>query len=152
MHSLHSLVRFLVMDISVRLRQNMGQSSRDTEPENCGKWRLGSGQSGVLSEYQRNRKILDPEDVPGICPRSAPVNGMSTLGIAVAGGSGNGLVSGLRPLHHFFQIMQVRAIELLPSTRLDFDAALQCAGTLGERIADMAGAGVAFDSAEQETP
>jgi hypothetical protein len=48
--------------------------------------------------------------------------------------------------------MQMRAIEPLPARRFNFDAALQSAGTLGERIADMAGALVAFDSAEQETP
>ena len=68
--------------------------------------------------------------------RSAPLQGVAALGIAVAGGTGNGLVSGLRPVYHFFQVMQMRAIEPLPVTRFNFDTALQRARVLGEEIAE----------------
>ena len=49
---------------------------------------------------------------------SAPLQGLPALGIAIAGGTGNGLVSGLRPVYHFFQMMQMRALEPVPATRL----------------------------------
>ena len=73
-----------------------------------------------------------------IYARSAPLQGVPALGIAIAGGTGNGLVSGLRPLYHFFQVMQMRAIEPLPATRFNFDAALARAGELGARLATLA--------------
>ena len=66
---------------------------------------------------------------------SAPLTGVTALGIAVAGGTGNGLVSGLRPVYHFFQVMQMRALEPLPVTRFNFDAAIERAQGLGEEIA-----------------
>jgi multimeric flavodoxin WrbA len=68
--------------------------------------------------------------------RSAPLQGVPALGIAVAGGTGNGLVSGLRPVYHFFQMMQMRAIDPLPVTRFNFDTALERARLLGEEIAE----------------
>ena len=67
---------------------------------------------------------------------SAPLQGMAALGIAVAGGTGNGLVSGLRPGYHFFQVMQMRAMEPLPVTRFSFDMAVERAQALGEEIAE----------------
>ncbi len=70
--------------------------------------------------------------------RSAPLQGLPAFGIAIAGGTGNGLVSGLRPLYHFFQTMQMRALEPLPATRFNFDAALKRANELGAKIAEMA--------------
>jgi len=74
-----------------------------------------------------------------IYARSAPLQGLPAFGIAIAGGTGNGLVSGLRPLYHFFQMMQMRAIEPLPATRFNFDAAIERAGMLGKKLAAMAG-------------
>ena len=68
---------------------------------------------------------------------SAPFKGLPALGIAIAGGTGNGLISGLRPLYHFFQIMQMRGIEPLPATRFNFESALQRAGEFGQKIAGM---------------
>lgn len=67
---------------------------------------------------------------------SAPLQGVTALGIAVAGGSGNGLVSGLRPVYHFFQVMQMRAMEPIPVTRFNFDASIERAQALGEEIAE----------------
>jgi multimeric flavodoxin WrbA len=69
--------------------------------------------------------------------RSAPLHGLPALGIAIAGGTGNGLISGLRPLYHFFQMMQMRGIEPLPATRFNFESALRRAGELGQQIAGM---------------
>ena len=70
--------------------------------------------------------------------RSTPLQGVPALGIGIAGGTGNGLVSGLRPVYHFFQMMQMRALEPLPATRFNFGAAAQRAGELGAQIAEMA--------------
>ena len=69
--------------------------------------------------------------------RSAPLQGLPAVGIGIAGGTGNGLISGLRPVYHFFQTMQMRGIEPLPATRFNFQAALQRAGELGQLIAGM---------------
>jgi NAD(P)H-dependent FMN reductase len=71
--------------------------------------------------------------------RSAPLAGLPAFGIGVAGGTGNGLVSGLRPVYHFFQMMQMRALEPLPVTRFNWSAALERAGELGAQLAGMAG-------------
>jgi NAD(P)H-dependent FMN reductase len=69
--------------------------------------------------------------------RSGPLQGLPALGLGIAGGTGNGLISGLRPVYHFFQMMQMRGIEPLPATRFNFPAALQRAGELGQLIAGM---------------
>ena len=45
--------------------------------------------------------------------RTTPIQGLQTLGIGIAGGTGNGLITGLRPVYHFFQMMQMRAIDRL---------------------------------------
>jgi multimeric flavodoxin WrbA len=79
---------------------------------------------------------------------SAPLHGLPALGIAIAGGTGNGLVSGLRPVYHYFQVMQMRAIEPLPATRFNFKAALKRAKELGEEIAEMANARMPFNGLE----
>jgi len=71
--------------------------------------------------------------------RSAPLAGLPAVGIGIAGGTGNGLVSGLRPVYHFFQMLQMRALEPLPVTRFNWDAARTRAGALGAQLAAMAG-------------
>lgn len=68
---------------------------------------------------------------------SAPIKSLPAFGIGIAGGTGNGLVSGLRPVYHFFQMMQMRALEPVPATRFNFDAAVQRAGELGSQIAEI---------------
>jgi multimeric flavodoxin WrbA len=68
---------------------------------------------------------------------SAPFHGVPAFGIAIAGGTGNGLVSGLRPVYHYFQMMGMRAIEPLPVTRFNFEPALQRASELGAEMAKM---------------
>jgi NAD(P)H-dependent FMN reductase len=81
--------------------------------------------------------------------RSAPLAGLPALGIGIAGGTGNGLVSGLRPVYHFFQMLQMRALEPLPVTRFNWDAALARAGELGAALAAMAGSRQPFSGVEE---
>jgi NAD(P)H-dependent FMN reductase len=68
---------------------------------------------------------------------SGPLNGLPALGLAIAGGSGTGLISGLKPVYHFFQMMQMRAIDPVPSTRFDFGQTLSRATEQGGCIAEM---------------
>ncbi len=68
---------------------------------------------------------------------SQSFKGMPAFGIAIAGGSGNGLVSGLRPLYHFFRIMWMRGITPLPVTRFDLDEAEKRAENSGRELAEM---------------
>ncbi len=75
---------------------------------------------------------------------SAPLAGLPAFGIAIAGGSGTGLISGLRPVYHFFQIMQMRALDPVPVTRFDMPQSIERAEELGRRMADMAEARVPF--------
>jgi NAD(P)H-dependent FMN reductase len=81
--------------------------------------------------------------------RSAPLAGLPAVGIGVAGGTGNGLISGLRPLYHFFQVLQMRALEPVPATRFNWMAALLRAGELGGRLAGMTGQRHRFASLEE---
>ncbi len=99
-------------------------------------------------------------DVPGmvkylilkmfrVYARSAPLNGVPAMGIGIAGGTGNGLVSGLRPVYHFFQVMQMRALEPLPVTRFNWNAACIRARELGAALAGMTGKRQSFTSLEE---
>jgi len=81
--------------------------------------------------------------------RSAPLQGLPAFGIGVAGGTGNGLVSGLRPLYQFFQVMQMRALEPLPVTRFNFDESIERARQLGGELAGMAEKRTPFASLEE---
>ncbi len=81
--------------------------------------------------------------------RSAPLAGLPAVGIGIAGGTGNGLVSGLRPLYHFFQVLQMRALEPLPVTRFNWNAALDRAGALGAVLTEMAGTRHPFAGTEE---
>jgi hypothetical protein len=81
--------------------------------------------------------------------RSGPLQGLPAVCVAVAGGTGNGLVSGLRPVYHFFQMMQMRALEPVPATRFNFNQALTRAGELGAQIAMMTESRTAFNGLEE---
>lgn len=65
-------------------------------------------------------------------------NGIPAFGIAVAGGTGGGLISGLRPIYHFFQIMGMRAMRPLSATRYNWPIALDEARQLGTELATAA--------------
>jgi multimeric flavodoxin WrbA len=80
---------------------------------------------------------------------SGPLRGLPALGIGIAGGTGNGLLSGLRPVYHFLQIMQTRALNPIPATRFDFDQALAQCRESGQAIAGMANARQPFASYEE---
>jgi hypothetical protein len=69
--------------------------------------------------------------------RSAPLQGLPAFGLAIAGGTGNGLISGLRPVYHFFHMLQMRALEPVPATRFNFNQAITRAIELGGQIAGM---------------
>jgi multimeric flavodoxin WrbA len=81
--------------------------------------------------------------------RSGSLQGLPALGMTIAGGTGNGLVSGLRPVYHFFQMMQMRALEPLPATRFNFNQALAHAGELGGQIAMMSKKRTPFNGLEE---
>ena len=70
--------------------------------------------------------------------KTRPLLGLPAFGIAIAGGTGNGLVSGLRPLYHFFRVMWMRAIAPLPVTRFNLKQANVSAGESGSHLAGMA--------------
>ncbi|MBW2141831.1 MAG: flavodoxin family protein, partial [Deltaproteobacteria bacterium] len=80
---------------------------------------------------------------------SGPLKGLPALGIGIAGGTGNGLLSGLRPVYHFFQMMQMRALDPVPATRFNFDQALKRSRELGQTIAKMTKARDPFASYEE---
>lgn len=80
---------------------------------------------------------------------SAPLKGLPAAGISIAGGTGNGLISGLRPVYHFFQMLQMRALEPLPVTRFNFEGALRRAGELGRQLAPMIQRRNPFNSLEE---
>ena len=80
---------------------------------------------------------------------SSPLRGLPALGIAIAGGTGNGLISGLRPVYHFFQIMQMRALEPVPATRFDLGKAIARAEEQGNQIAGMVQERAPFGSWEE---
>ncbi|MFC2021290.1 flavodoxin family protein [Chloroflexota bacterium] len=69
--------------------------------------------------------------------RAEKLQGLPAVGIAIAGGTGNGLTFGLWPLYRFFRVMQMRALEPLPATRFDFNKAINRAEKLGHQIAGM---------------
>jgi multimeric flavodoxin WrbA len=80
---------------------------------------------------------------------SGPLHGVPALGIAIAGGTGNGLISGLRPVYHFFLMLQMRALEPLPVTRFNLKAATDRARELGAKLSEMAKERVPFSSWEE---
>ena len=80
---------------------------------------------------------------------SGQLKGLPAFGIAIAGGSGNGLTTGLKPIYHFYRTMQMRAIEPLPATRFDFDKALKEAKLSGNRLAQMMPSRAPFKSSEE---
>ena len=72
-----------------------------------------------------------------IMSRSGPEHSRPALGIAVAGGSGRGMLTGLRPIYHFFRFLQFKAIEPLPVTQFKLDETETIAEESGYRIGEM---------------
>jgi hypothetical protein len=69
----------------------------------------------------------------------SPFAGLPALGVAVAGMTGNGLISGLRPIYHFFQILDMRALAPYPVTRFNWESVLSEAERQGTELAGLAG-------------
>jgi multimeric flavodoxin WrbA len=65
-------------------------------------------------------------------------NGKPALGVAIAGGSGKGLLSGVQSLYHFFYHRQMRAIDPTPVSRFNMAEALGALETSGVRLVEMA--------------
>jgi multimeric flavodoxin WrbA len=80
--------------------------------------------------------------------RMGPLNGLPAVGIGVAGGTGNGLVSGLRPIYHFFQMSQMRALAPIPVTRFNYADAIRQAGGAGQQLAALSGEKKSFVGVE----
>jgi multimeric flavodoxin WrbA len=70
--------------------------------------------------------------------RTPGENGKPALGIAIAGGSGKGLLSGVQSLYHFFYHRQMRAIDPTPVSRFNMTEALEELVASGARLAEMA--------------
>ena len=80
---------------------------------------------------------------------STLAHGLPALGVAIAGGTGNGLVSGLRSVYRMFQLLHMRALAPVPATRFNFDQALDQASRLGAELAAMASKRHPFTSYEE---
>jgi len=64
-------------------------------------------------------------------------NGKPALGIAIAGGSGKGLISGVQSIYHFFYHKQMRGIDPTPVSRFNLDEALAELRISGSKLADL---------------
>lgn len=71
-------------------------------------------------------------------------NGKPAVGVAIAGGSGKGLLSGLQNIVHFLYHRQFRAIASTPVSRFNFEVALERLRESGRRLVALAGDPVPF--------
>ena len=76
---------------------------------------------------------------------SSPLNGLPALGVSIAGGTGNGVISGIRPIYHFFQMMQMRPLGPVPAIRFNMEACKERSREFGEEMAVMSREIVPFD-------
>lgn len=64
-------------------------------------------------------------------------NEKPALGIAIAGGTGKGLLSGVQTIYHFFFHRQMRGIDPTPVSRFNFQNALEQLKKSGAKLADL---------------
>ncbi len=64
-------------------------------------------------------------------------SGKPALGIAIAGGSGKGLLSGIQSIYHFFYHKQMRGIDPTPVSRFNLTEALGQLAERGAKLADL---------------
>jgi len=64
-------------------------------------------------------------------------NGKPALGIAIAGGSGKGLLSGVQSIYHFFFHKQMRGIDPTPVSRFNLQETLERLRVSGGKLADL---------------
>jgi multimeric flavodoxin WrbA len=69
--------------------------------------------------------------------QSRPKLGTLAVGISVAGGSGNGLISTLRPMYLLFRILGAYPLNPIPVTRFNFKPACGKAFKTGVKMAEM---------------
>jgi NAD(P)H-dependent FMN reductase len=67
-----------------------------------------------------------------------PSKGMPTVGILVAGGSGNGLVEAMKPMYLLFEKLRWHALDCFPTTRFNWDRALAFSRGAGKDLAALA--------------
>lgn len=65
-------------------------------------------------------------------------NGKLAVGIAVAGGTGKGLCSGVQSLYHFFYHRKMRGIEPTPVSRFNFEQSLKNLFHVGRKLVILA--------------
>jgi multimeric flavodoxin WrbA len=65
------------------------------------------------------------------------VNGKYGLGIAVAGGSGRGLCSGIQTIYRFFYHRKIRAVYPTPVSRFNLQRMLSTINDTGRRVAEL---------------
>jgi multimeric flavodoxin WrbA len=82
--------------------------------------------------------------------RTPGENGKPALGIAIAGGSGKGLLSGVQSLYHFFYHRQMRATDPTPVSRFNMAEALGALEASGARLAEMAADPQPFPGEERD--
>jgi len=81
--------------------------------------------------------LMDRVRMPGRLVLSGPPQGRPALGIAIAGGSGTGLVAAVQSLYKYLQIWGYRALEPLPVSRFNLEDALEQAAAQGRRMATL---------------
>jgi multimeric flavodoxin WrbA len=79
-------------------------------------------------------------------PPSRTTNARPALGIAVAGGTGTGLISAAQSIYKFFCLWGFYGIDPLPVSRHNFDAALEAAHEGGVKLAELCSEKRAFDN------
>ena len=77
-------------------------------------------------------------------------SGKPALGIAVAGGSGKGLLSGVQSIYHFFFHRQMRGIDPTPVSRFNLEAAVLQLGDIGARLAEASKEKLPFSGVDRE--
>lgn len=82
--------------------------------------------------------------------RIAGANGKPALGIAIAGGSGKGLLSGVQSIYHFFFHRQMRGVDPTPVSRFNQDEASEQLKTRGARLAELSREAMPFPGRTQD--
>ena len=67
----------------------------------------------------------------------AGANGKPAVGIAIAGGTGKGLLSGVQSIYHFFYHKQMRGIDPTPVSRFNMAKTLETLETTGASLAKL---------------
>ena len=82
------------------------------------------GINGLTKDFMDSLKICD-------------VNGKYGLGIAVAGGTGRGLCSGVQNIYRFFYHRRMRAVDPTPVSRFNFDKVFASIYEAGRKLAEL---------------